>query len=185
MVDETLKDAKQKMRGAIEHTRDEFSGIRTGRASPALVQKLTVDYYGAPTPLQQLAGIAVPDPRSLLITPYDRNAIKAIAKAIQASDIGITPSDDGQSIRLTFPQLTEERREELKKIVRDRAEQGRVAIRNVRRNAKEEIESSQKAGDVSEDDMHRSEKELQKLTDSFIAEIDEMLERKEAELSEV
>ena len=185
MVDETLQEAKGKMRGAIEHTRDEFGGIRTGRASPAIVQKITVDYYGAPTPLQQLAGISVPDPRSLLITPYDRNAIQAIGKAIQASDIGITPSDDGQAIRLIFPQLTEERRDELKKIVRDRAEQGRVAIRNVRRHAKEEIESSQKAGDVSEDEMHRAEKELQKLTDSFIAEVDEMLERKEAELSEV
>lgn len=185
MVTETLKDAEHKMRQAIEHTREEFVGVRTGRASPALVQRLTVEYYGAPTPLQQLAGISVPDPRSLLITPYDRNAISSIEKAIQASDIGITPNNDGVAIRLNFPQLTEERRDELKKVVRDRAEHGRVAIRNVRRHSKEEIEREQKAGTVSEDEMHRAEKELQRLTDRFIAEIDEMLARKEAELSEV
>ncbi|HEX9776461.1 MAG TPA: ribosome recycling factor [Actinomycetota bacterium] len=185
MIDDTLADAKQKMQKAIEVTREEFGGIRTGRASPALVQKLTIDYYGAPTPLQQLAGVSVPDPRSLLITPYDRNAIAAIEKAIQASDLGITPNNDGTAIRLNFPQLTEERREELKKIVRDRSEHGRVAIRNVRRHHKDEIECLQKDGEVSEDDMRRAEKELQKLTDGFIAEIDEMLARKEAELSEV
>lgn len=185
MIDETLADAKKKMRQAIEHTRDEFVGVRTGRATPALVERMNVEYYGTPTPLQQLAGISVPDPRSLLISPYDKNAISAIEKAIQSSDLGITPSNDGASIRLAFPQLTEERRDELKKLVRDRAEHGRVAIRNVRRHAKESIEKEQKAGEVSEDEMHRGEKELQKLTDSFVAEIDEMLERKEAELSEV
>lgn len=185
MVDQILKDAKEKMAGAIQHTRDEFVGVRTGRASPALVQKMNVDYYGSATPLQQLAGISVPDPRSLLITPYDRNAISVIEKAIQSSDLGITPNNDGTAIRLNFPQLTEERRDELKKLVRDRAEHGRVAIRNVRRHAKDEIVKLQKAGEVSEDDMHRAEKDLQGLTDATIAEIDEMLERKEAELSEV
>jgi ribosome recycling factor len=149
------------------------------------VQRLTVEYYGTPTPLQQVAGVSVPDPRTLLISPYDRNALKDIAKAIQSSDIGITPSDDGQVIRLNFPQLTEERRDELKKLVRDRAEHGRVAIRNVRRHAKDEIEGEQKAGKVSEDEMHRAEKELQKLTDQFVTEVDEMLARKETELSEV
>lgn len=185
MIDQALKQADEKMKKAIEVTREEFASIRTGRASPALVQRLTIDYYGAPTPLQQLAGVSVPDPRSLAITPYDRNAIAAIEKAIQASDIGITPSNDGQTIRLNFPPLTEERRKELIKVVRDRAEHGRVAIRNVRRHAKEEIERDQKAGAVSEDEMHRAEKELQKLTDRLVAEIDEMLQRKEAELMEV
>src|SRR5258706_13937601 len=153
MIDKALKQAEDKMAKAIEVTREEFVGVRTGRASPALVQRLTVDYYGAPTPLQQLAGISVPDPRSLLISPYDRSAISSIEKAIMASDIGITPSNDGAAIRPAFPSLTEERRKELIKLVRDRAEQGRVSIRNVRRHAKEEIERDHKAGDVSEDDI--------------------------------
>jgi len=185
MIDKALKQAEEKMAKAIEVTREEFAGVRTGRASPALVQRLTVDYYGAPTPLQQLAGISVPDPRSLLISPYDRSAISAIEKAIMASDIGITPSNDGAAIRLAFPALTEERRKELIKLVRDRSEQGRVSIRNVRRHAKEEIERDNKAGTVSEDDVRRAEKELQKATDRFIGEVDDMLQRKEAELMEV
>ena len=180
-----VADLTVEMAKAIELTRDEFVGVRTGRASPALVQRLTVDYYRAPTPLQQLAGISVPDPRSLLISPYDRSAISAIEKAIMASDIGITPSNDGAAIRLNFPALTEERRKELIKLVRDRAEHGRVSIRNVRRHAKEEIERDHKAGDVSEDEVRRAEKELQKATDRFVGEIDEMLQRKEAELLEV
>ena len=185
MIDKALKQAEEKMVKAIEVTREEFVGVRTGRASPALVQRLQVDYYGASTPLQQLAGISVPDPRSLLISPYDRSAISAIEKAILASDIGITPNNDGAAIRLNFPALTEERRKELIKLVRDRSEHGRVSIRNVRRHAKEEIERDRKSGEVSEDDMHRAEKELQKLTDKFISEIDDMLQRKESELMEV
>jgi ribosome recycling factor len=185
MIDKALKQAEEKMAKAIEVVREEFGGVRTGRASPALVQRLQIDYYGTQTPLQQLAGISVPDPRSLLISPYDRSAISAIEKAIQASDIGITPSNDGAAIRLNFPALTEERRKELIKVVRDRSEQGRVSIRNVRRHAKEEIERDQKSGDVSEDDMRRGEKELQKMTDRFIGEVDDMLQRKEAELLEV
>lgn len=185
MIDKALKQAEDKMAKAIEVTREEFIGVRTGRASPALVQRLTIDYYGAPTPLQQLAGISVPDPRSLLISPYDRSAISAIEKAIMASDIGITPSNDGAAIRLNFPALTEERRKELIKLVRDRAEHGRVSIRNVRRHAKEEIERDHKAGEVSEDDVRRAEKELQKATDRYIGEVDDMLQRKEAELMEV
>lgn len=185
MIDEALKQAEIKMRKAIEVTRDEFGGVRTGRASPALLQRLTVDYYGAPTPLQQLASFAVPEPRTLVIHPYDRNAISAVEKAIMASDVGITPSNDGTVIRLNFPTLTEERRKELTKLVRDRAEHGRVAIRNVRRHAKEEIDRDIKAGKVSEDDGHRAERELQKLTDRFVAEIDDMLKRKESELMEV
>jgi len=185
MIDKALKQAEEKMAKAIEVVREEFGGVRTGRASPALVQRLQIDYYGTQTPLQQLAGISIPDPRSLLISPYDRSAISAIEKAIMASDIGITPSNDGAAIRLNFPALTEERRKELIKVVRDRSEQGRVSIRNVRRHAKEEIERDQKSGDVSEDDMRRAEKELQKMTDRFIGEVDDMLQRKEAELLEV
>lgn len=185
MIEQALKSAEEKMRKAIEVTRDEFVGVRTGRASPALVQRITVEYYGTPTPLQQLAGISVPEPRTLTISPYDPSAISAIEKAIMASDLGITPSNDGRAIRLGFPPLTEERRKELIRVVRERAEHGRVAIRNVRRHAKEEIERDNKAGDVSEDEVHRAEKELQKLTDRFVAEIDEMLGRKEAELMEV
>jgi ribosome recycling factor len=185
MIDEALKQAESKMRKAIEVTREEFGGVRTGRASPALLQRLTVDYYGAQTPLQQLASFAVPEPRMLVIHPYDRNAISAIEKAIMASDIGITPSNDGNVIRLGFPTLTEERRKELTKLVRDRAEHGRVAIRNVRRHIKEEIDRDIKAGKVPEDEGHRAEKELQKQTDRFVADIDDMLKRKESELMEV
>lgn len=185
MIDEALKDAEEKMRKAIEVTREDFSAVRSGRASPAVVQRLTVDYYGTQTPLQQLAGISVPDPRSLLITPYDRGSIQAVEKAIQASDIGINPSNDGQSIRLNFPPLTEERRKEMIKVIRDRAEHGRVSLRSIRRHTKEEIEREEREGEVSEDDLHRAEKELQKLTDRFVAEIDDMVKRKEAELMEV
>jgi ribosome recycling factor len=185
VIAEALKEAEQKMKGAIEHTREEFSTIRTGRASPAVLQKITVDYYGTQTPLVQLAQISVPDPRSLAITPYDKGAMGAIEKAIQTSDLGITPSNDGQNIRIAFPPLTEERRKELIKVVRDRAEQGRVAIRGVRRHAKDELDKALKDGHVSEDDIRRSEKDLQGLTDRFVAEIDEMLKRKEAELLEV
>jgi ribosome recycling factor len=185
MIDEALKDAEDKMRKAIEVTREDFVGVRTGRASPALVQRITVDYYGAQTPLQQLAGISVPDPRTLQISPYDRSSIAAIEKAIQSSDLGITPNNDGTVIRLGFPALTQERRKELIKLVKDRAEHGRVAIRSIRRHAKDTLEKDRKDGHVSEDDVARAEKELQKLTDRLIGEIDDMLARKEAELMEV
>ena len=185
MIDQAMKQAEGKMVKAIEVTREEFGGFRTGRASPQLLQKITVDYYGAPTPMQQLASFSVPEPRTLVIHPYDRNAISSIEKAILTSDLGLNPSNDGALIRLSFPALTEERRKELIKLVRDRAEHGRVSIRNIRRHAKEEIDKDMKDGKVSEDDGHRAEKELQKLTDRFVAEIDQMLERKEHELGEV
>jgi ribosome recycling factor len=185
MVDEALKQAEQKMQKAIEVARDEFGGFRTGRASPQLLQRITVDYYGSQTPLQQLASFSVPEPRLLVIHPYDRNAMSSIEKAIQASDLGLNPSNDGTVIRLSFPQLTEERRKELTKLVRERAEHGRVAVRNVRRHIKEEIDKDIKDGKVSEDQGHRAEKELQKLTDKYVTEIDHMLERKETELMEV
>lgn len=185
MVDEALKQAEEKMRKAIEVAREEFGAIRTGRASPALVQRIVVDYYGAKTPLQQIASFSVPEPRMLVVHPYDRNSVSAIERAIMASDLGITPSNDGVVIRLAFPQLTEERRRDLTKIVRDRSEHGRVAIRNVRRHTKESIDKEIKDGKVPEDEGRRAEKELQKLTDRLVGEIDEMLKRKEQELMEV
>src|SRR5207249_1766458 len=163
----------------------EFGSIRTGRASPVFVEKLRVDYYGSEVPLQQLAGFSVPEPRLLVISPYDKNAIKAIEKAIQSSDLGITPSNDGQVIRLSFPPLTEERRKELVKQVHHRVEEGRVAVRNVRRHHKDDLEKLEREGTISEDDLARSEKELQKLTDRFVAEIDEIQRHKEQELMEV
>jgi len=185
MVDDALKQAEQKMQKAIEVAREEFGGVRTGRASPQLLQRISVDYYGSQTPMQQLASFSVPEPRMLVIHPYDRNAMTMIERAIMASDLGLNPSNDGTVIRLSFPQLTEERRKELIKVVRDRAEHGRVAVRNVRRHIKEEIDRDIKGGKVSEDQGHRAEKELQKLTDHYVEEIDQMLGRKEAELMEV
>ena len=185
MIDDTLKDAEHKMRGAVTVAQEEFAGVRTGRATPKILDRLTVDYYGTQTPMNQLASFSVPEPRLLVIQPFDRNAMTAMEKAIMASDLGLTPSNDGSVIRLAFPQLTEERRKELVKLVHHRAEEGRVAVRNVRRHHKEELERLEKAGDISEDDLRRAEKELQKLTDRFVAEIDEILKHKEKELSEV
>jgi ribosome recycling factor len=184
-ADSTLKDAEHKMGRAVEVTREEFTTVRTGRATPAILNRLTVDYYGAPTPLNQLASFSVPEPRLLVIQPYDKNAMSAMEKAIMQSDLGLTPSNDGNVIRLAFPQLTEERRKELIKVVHQRSEDGRVSVRNVRRHAKEELERLQKDGEISEDDLARAEKELQKTTDRFVGEIDEMLRHKEQELMEV
>ena len=181
----TLKEAGHKMERAVEVTREEFAGVRTGRATPAILNRVTVDYYGTPTPLNQLASFSVPEPRLLVIQPYDRNAMAAMEKAIMQSDLGLSPSNDGQVIRLAFPQLTEERRKELIKVVHGRAEDGKVAVRNVRRHAKEELERLKKDGEISEDDLNRAEKELQKLTDQHVARIDELLSHKEQELLEV
>ena len=180
-----LKDAEHKMERAVEVTKEEFTGVRTGRATPAILNRVTVDYYGAPTPLNQLASFSVPEPRLLVIQPFDRNVMAQIERAIMQSDLGLTPSNDGNVIRLAFPQLTEERRKELIKLVHPRAEEGRVAVRNVRRHTKDELEGLQKNGEIGEDDLARAEKELQKLTDKYVAEIDQMLERKEHELTEV
>jgi ribosome recycling factor len=182
---EVLADCREKMAKATAHLQTEFGGIRTGRATPALVEKLRVDFYGAPTPLQQLAGFSVPEPRMLVVSPYDKTSIKAIEKAIQSSDLGITPSNDGAVIRLAFPVLTEERRKDLVKVVRHRAEEARVAVRNVRRAARHDLEAFEKEGDLSEDDLERAEKELEKLTHEFVAEIDTLLGHKEQELLEV
>jgi ribosome recycling factor len=185
MIDDILLEATEKMGKAVAHTQSEFTGIRTGRATPALVEKLKVDYYGSEVPLQQLAGFSVPEARMLIISPYDKNSIKAIERAIQNSDLSINPSNDGQVIRLVFPQLTSERRKELVKVVRHKAEEGRVAARNIRREARRELEALEKEGEISADDLERAEKEMEKLTHEYVAEIDRMLARKEQELLEV
>lgn len=186
MVLETqLKTAEEKMRKAIQAMKDEFGTIRTGRASPTILDRIEIDYYGTKTPLNQVAGISVPEARLLVITPYDKNALSPIEKAIQASDLGINPTNDGTVIRLVFPQLTEERRKELTKVAKERAEEGRIAIRNIRRHSKDEMEKLQKDGEMSEDDLKRAEKELQKLTDQFVAEVDSIYSHKEKELLEV
>jgi ribosome recycling factor len=184
-VESSLKDADHKMQQALSHLREDLSSIRTGRASPAVLSRVTVEYYGTPVPLNQLASINVPEPRLLVIQPFDKNSIAQVEKAIQQSDLGITPSNDGQVIRLAFPPLTEERRKELVKQVHHRAEEGRVAVRNVRRHAKDDIEKLERDHLISEDDLARGEKELQKLTDRHVAEIDEIQRHKESELMEV
>jgi ribosome recycling factor len=184
-VDSALNDAAEKMDKAISVLKDELAGVRTGRATPALLSRLTVDYYGTQVPIQQLASFSVPEPRTLVIQPFDKNAISAMEKAIQASDIGITPSNDGQVIRLSFPALTEERRKELVKLVHHRGEEGRIAVRNVRRHSKDELEKLERDGAISEDDLVRSEKELQKLTDKHVSMIDEVIAHKERELKEI
>jgi ribosome recycling factor len=178
-------ECRDKMRKAVTHLQEEFGGIRTGRATPGLVEKLKVDAYGAEVTLQQLAGITVPEPRVLVISPYDKGSVKAIEKAIQTSDLGINPSNDGQVVRLVFPALTEERRRDLVKVVRNRAEEGRVAVRNIRRQARHDLEALEKDGDLSKNDLDRAEKELEKITHSTVEEIDQMLEHKERELLEV
>ena len=184
-VQTVLRSADDKMKKAASVTHDDLNRIRTGRASPALVEKISIDYYGQPTPLNQLAGINVPEPRLLVITPYDKSQIAVIEKAIMASDLGVTPSNDGNVIRLPFPSLTEERRKEMVKVAHHRAEEGRVAVRNVRRHAKDELEKMQKAGKISEDDLKRAEKDLQKETDAHVEEIDKLLASKERELHEI
>jgi ribosome recycling factor len=180
-----VDEAKDKMHKAVLHMQEEFAGIRTGRATPAIVEKLRVDYYGSEVPLQQLASFSVPEPRVLVISAYDKSAIKAIEKAIQASDVGVTPSNDGAIIRLSFPELTADRRKQLVKVVKARAEDGRVAVRNVRRHVRQELEHLEKDGEISRDDLDRIEKDLEKLTHDVIGEIDTMSGHKEKELLEV
>jgi ribosome recycling factor len=184
-VSEITADCRKRMKKAVTHLQEEFGAIRTGRASPAQVEKLKVDYYGTETPLQQLAGFSVPEPRVLVIQPYDKGAMKSIEKAIQQSDLGINPGNDGQVIRLTFPPLTEERRKDLVKVVKHRAEEGRVAVRNVRRDARKDLEGLEKQGEISRDELERTEKDLEKAVHEVIAEIDEMVTHKERELLEV
>ena len=184
-VTKAVDDAHDKMHKVVVHLQDQFGSVRTGRAAPALVEKLRVDYYGSEVPLQQLAGFSVPEARVLVIAPYDKGALKAIEKAIQASDLGVNPSNDGTIIRLTFPELTTERRKELVKVVKKMAEDARVAVRNVRRSIRQELEHQAKDGEISDDELARIEKELEKLTHDVVAEIDTLVGHKEKELLEV
>ncbi len=184
LADLALTDAAEKMEKAVVHARQAFASIRTGRASPTLVERLPVDYYGSEVPLQQIAGFTVPEARQLLITPYDKGAIGAIEKAIQQSDLGLNPSNDGVSIRLSFPPLTQERRKDLVKVVKQMAEDGRISLRNHRRTARQELEALEKDAELSTDELARTEKELDKLTHGHEAMIDEALATKERELLE-
>ncbi|MEA2375675.1 MAG: ribosome recycling factor [Thermoleophilaceae bacterium] len=185
IIKEFIEDAGERMHKSVDSTRHEFSSVRTGRASPALLDRINVDYYGAITPLKQLAGISASEARLLTVTPYDKSSIKAIEKAIMESDVGLTPSNDGNVIRLTIPELTEERRKELVKVVKRIAEEGRVAIRNIRRDTMHDLRELKEAGEVGKDDEHRAEVELQKLTDERIGELDDSLAGKEKEILEV
>jgi ribosome recycling factor len=185
MIKETVKEAEVRMKGAVQALEESLSGIRTGRASPALVERLHVDYYGAATPLIQLATIAVPEPRVLLIRPFDPSTLKIIEKAILASDLGLTPNNDGKVIRLNLPPLTEERRRELVKVMHARLEEARVAVRNVRRDVMKELREFEHEKLISEDDLELGEEEMQKLTDKIIAHIEEIGDHKQKEIMEV
>ena len=180
-----IDDSRDKMHKAIDHLRSEMSNVRTGRASSALLEPLVVDYYGTPTVLRQLAGFSVPDAMLLVITPYDRNSLGAIERAIMASDLGINPTNDGNVIRLAFPPLTEERRKELVKVVRHKAEDAKVAVRNLRRSGRHELEALQKDGSLSTDERERVEKDLEKITHEQVGAIDQLLAQKERELLQV
>ena len=184
-MEERLKDAKRRMEGAVRSLTAEFASVRTGRASTALLDRVTVDAYGSPMPLNQLATIHAPEPRLLTVQPYDRGIMGAVEKAIMESDLGLTPSNDGQMIRLPIPQLTEERRKELVRLVHKMAEEARVAVRNVRRDVLNDLKRSEKEGELSRDELSRAQDEVQKLTDAEVAAIDELMARKEAEILEV
>jgi len=185
VTDDILLEAIDKMDKAVEHAQSQFTTVRTGRATPALVEKLMVNYYGADVPLQQLAGFQVPEARMLVVKPHDRGALGTIEKAIRDSDLGISPSNDGTVIRLNFPALTEERRRDYVKLVKNMAEDGRVAVRNVRRDARKSLETAEKAGEISADELERAEKELEKITHDHIEHIDKAVAKKEHELLEV
>jgi ribosome recycling factor len=185
LIDDFLGDATQRMDKSVEATHDHFNSVRTGRATPALLDRITVDYYGTPTPLKNLATISAPEARMLTIQPFDPTSVKQIEKTIQESDLGLTPNNDGKLIRLPIPQLTEERRKELVKVVRHMAEEGRVAVRNVRRDAIKHLEELVKNGSVGDDEERAAEGRVQKLTDEHVAKIDDLLKRKEAEIMEV
>ncbi len=185
MIKETIKEAETRMKGSIQSLEDDLAGIRTGRASPALVERLHIEYYGAPTPLIQLASISVPEPRALLIRPFDASSLKAIERGILASDLGLTPNNDGKVIRLNLPPLTEERRRDLVKVVHARLEDSRVAIRNIRRDLIKDLREFEKEKLISEDDLKKAEEELQKLTDKFVEQVDLVGIHKEREIMEV
>ncbi len=185
MIDETLLDAEEKMEKAVSVAKEDFGGIRTGRATPAMFNKIVVDYYGAMTPINQLSSLTVPEPRMAVISPYDKGSLGLIERAIRDSDLGVNPSNDGSIIRIVFPQLTEERRKEFVKVARSKAEDAKVSIRNIRRKAKDELDRLVKDGETGEDEVVRAEKELDKTTASYVAQVDELLKHKEAELLEV
>ncbi len=185
MVDQALIQAEQRMQGAVRTMEEDMGAIRTGRASPAIVEGLEVEYYGTATPLQQLANISAPEPRLITIKPFDPGSLENIERAILASDLGLTPNNDGKLIRLNIPPLTEERRHELVKVVRSRAEEARVAVRNVRRDIQNQLREQQRDNEMSEDELHRSEQKLQDITDRYIESINEISERKEKEVLEV
>lgn len=185
MIEELLKDARERMGKAVDATRNEFGSVRTGRATPALLDRVMVEYYGAQTPLKQLATISAPEARLLSVQPFDKSSIKAIEKAIMESDVGLTPNNDGNVIRLSIPELTEERRRQLVKVVRGIAEEGRIGIRNARRDTMQDLRELRDAGEVGADDEHRAESELQKLTDDKVGELDTFLKHKEEEILEV
>ncbi len=185
MINETLREAEDKMGKAVEVTREDFAAIRAGRAHPSMFSKLTADYYGTPTPIQQLASFTAPEARIILVQPYDIGAMNAIEKAIRESDLGVNPSNDGKVLRCVFPELTEERRKEYIKVARSKAEEGRVAVRNIRRTAKQTLDRAEKDGEVGQDDVTGAEKKLDSMTKKHTDEIDDMLKKKEAELLEV
>jgi ribosome recycling factor len=185
MIKDTVREAEQRMKGAIQALEEDLAGIRTGRASPAIVERLHVEYYGMPTPLMQLATISAPEPRQLMIRPFEASTLKAIEKAILASDLGLTPNNDGKAIRLNIPALTEERRRDLVKMVHNRSEESRVAIRNVRRDLIKDLREFEHEKMISEDERKEGEDELQKLTDRWVVQVDLVVERKQKEIMEV
>ncbi|HEX5204409.1 ribosome recycling factor [Paractinoplanes rhizophilus] len=185
MIDETLFEAEEKMESAVEHAKEEFAAIRTGRATPAMFSKIVVDYYGAPTPVTQMASVGVPEPRMVIVKPYDASQLGPIERAIRDSDLGVNPNNEGTQLRIHLPQMTEERRREMIKVARTKAEEGRVAIRNVRRKAKEQIDKLVKDGETGEDEGRRAEKELDDVTHRYVSVVDELVKHKEAELLEV
>ncbi|HWD06974.1 MAG TPA: ribosome recycling factor [Amycolatopsis sp.] len=185
MIDETLLDAEEKMEKAVSVAKEDLTSVRTGRANPSMFSRIVVEYYGAPTPLNQLASVTVPEARMALIKPYDQTQIAAVEKAIRESDLGVNPSNDGTVIRIVIPQLTEERRKEMVKVAKSKGEDARVSIRSIRRKAKEELDRIAKDGEAGEDEVARAEKELQHLTDNYVHQVDELVKHKEAELLEV
>ncbi|MDQ3114691.1 MAG: ribosome recycling factor [Actinomycetota bacterium] len=185
MIDDELLEAEEKMDKAVLVAKDDFAAIRTGRAHPGMFAKIVVDYYGSPTPINQLAGFQIPEPRMIIVSPYDAGAMGSIEQAIRDSDLGVNPSNDGKIIRINLPELTEDRRRDYIKLARTKAEDSKIAIRNIRRHAKDRLERFGKDGDAGEDDVHRAEKLLEDLTHSYVAQVDDLLKHKEAELLEV
>jgi ribosome recycling factor len=185
VIDETLLEAEEKMERAVEHAKEEFAAIRTGRASPSMFSKIVIDYYGTPTPVPQMASIAIPEPRMAIIKPYDNSQLAAMEKAIRDSDLGVNPNNEGTQLRINLPQMTEERRREMIKVARHKGEDAKVAIRNVRRKAKEELDRIVKDGEAGEDEGRRAEKELEDLTHRYVTHVDEIVKHKETELLEV